>query len=399
MIELLFFTSQYPYGTSETFIENEIEHLSKAFDKVYVFPLTKVDGIRDTPSNVEVINIVPSYNRKEVFRKDFILFLKIIASDFFQGNLFNNEYKNTISRLLQLFSKSYQLERWLEQNDIENPFFYTYWFEDWATILSILKNKGIVNLFISRAHGFDIYEDRHFGNYIPFRRFQLKKINNLYCASRPSMEYMQKRYSKYSNKIKYSHLGVPRRGDNIIIDSEELLIVSCSNIIPLKRVCKISEALEYVNVKIKWIHFGDGEDSNMLKEYIKSLGSNISVSLKGRISNQELMRFYTEKSIDLFIHLSKTEGGVPVSIQEVVSFGIPVFATDAGGTKEIVNEQTGKLYPNNIDVKKLAFDIENFKSSKYSTEGFRKGVRAYWKENFDACENYNEFIYKVKNEK
>ena len=46
--------------------------------------------------------------------------------------------------------------------------------------------------------------------------------------------------------------------------------------------------------------------------------------------------------IDLFINTSSSEG-VPVSIMEALSVGIPIIATDVGGTKEIVTKTTARI--------------------------------------------------------
>lgn len=51
---------------------------------------------------------------------------------------------------------------------------------------------------------------------------------------------------------------------------------------------------------------------------------------------------------DLFVNMSLSEG-IPVSIMEAISFGIPIIATNVGGNAEIVNDETGVLIPVNID--------------------------------------------------
>jgi glycosyltransferase involved in cell wall biosynthesis len=45
---------------------------------------------------------------------------------------------------------------------------------------------------------------------------------------------------------------------------------------------------------------------------------------------------------------------------EAMSAGIPVFATNVGGTKEIVNSDNGTLLPANIDPDFLAEQITNY---------------------------------------
>ena len=53
-------------------------------------------------------------------------------------------------------------------------------------------------------------------------------------------------------------------------------IVSCSNIIPLKRVNLIVGALGKLNKKrpdldIEWIHFGDGEEKDVIEKMAKTV--------------------------------------------------------------------------------------------------------------------------------
>ena len=48
----------------------------------------------------------------------------------------------------------------------------------------------------------------------------------------------------------------------------------------------------------------------------------------------------------MFINLSSSEG-IPVSIMEAQSFGIPVIATNVGGSGEIVVSETGVLVDEN----------------------------------------------------
>ena len=44
MKQLIFFTESFPYGKGESFIENEIEYLSREFDRIYILPKTSSTG-------------------------------------------------------------------------------------------------------------------------------------------------------------------------------------------------------------------------------------------------------------------------------------------------------------------------------------------------------------------
>ena len=97
--------------------------------------------------------------------------------------------------------------------------------------------------------------------------------------------------------------------------------------------------------------------------------------------------------VNLFINVSELEG-IPVSLMEAISFGIPIIGCDICGVPEIVNEQTGLLLEKDFDVKEAAAKIELFLGSKASDINFRKGVKLFWNENFNADKNYPEFINK-----
>ena len=77
----------------------------------------------------------------------------------------------------------------------------------------------------------------------------------------------------------------------------------------------------------------------------------------GAIQNVEVYKYYNEHCADLFINVSSSEG-LPVSIMEAISFGIPVIATDVGGTGEIVkNGISGFLINRDFETVELAKKI------------------------------------------
>lgn len=74
------------------------------------------------------------------------------------------------------------------------------------------------------------------------------------------------------------------------------------------------------------------------------LRDNIQYEFKGNVSNTELMKQYQDKNYYVFVNVSSSEG-IPVSIMEATSFGIPCIATDAGGTKEIIRDGEAHTSP------------------------------------------------------
>jgi glycosyltransferase involved in cell wall biosynthesis len=194
------------------------------------------------------------------------------------------------------------------------------------------------------------------------------------------------------NKFVLSRLGISNNVELTYIERDYFVICSCSGLIPLKRVHLIAEALFRVKeIRIHWVHIGDGPELEKLKMMIGKLSENISVELKGSIPNSAIYALYNEIKPDLFINVSSTEG-VPVSIMEAMSFGIPVLATDVGGTSEIVNEYNGLLLEEDITSSDLS---EIITSALHQPEKLKlKGNKAHqkWKQEFNAESNYLALI-------
>jgi len=392
---LYFFTSAYPYGTGETFIENEIELLSRQFEQVLIIPgrLAKDEKHRAIPANAKVMEVASLVS--EMSFSERIKFGQFIVNELVKHPIVTETYRYRLAYFKQLFSRYINLKRYLKANEKENAVFYTFWFEDWATVLGLLKREKTILSFVSRAHGYDIYEERRADGFIPFRNLQLKWVDKIYCASKASMNYLHKRYPQFKTKILYAYLGVNDRGINPVSESDIFTIVSVSNIIPIKRVELVAEILSFLKIKIRWIHFGDGEGEKELRYKISTLPKNIKAVLMGRLSNQEVLDFYKTNSVDLIINVSETEG-LPVSIMEAISFGIPAIATNAGGTSEIINQQTGVLLDIDFDPAKAAKKIELILMENARKESFRMGIKEFWKENFDAEKNYTGFVKRIK---
>jgi colanic acid/amylovoran biosynthesis glycosyltransferase len=129
-----------------------------------------------------------------------------------------------------------------------------------------------------------------------------------------------------------------------------------------------------------------------LADEILGKKKNIRFEFRGYVPIDEIYKYYSSSHIDLFLNTSFTEG-VPVSIMEAQSFGIPVIATDVGGVSEIVTEGTGFLLPADFMPEDLAARIIHFmKMNSAEKSILRERVLSNWNQKFNATENYPEFI-------
>ncbi len=395
---LCLFTTAYPYGKQvETFIDSELDTMGTLFEKVYIFPSFFDDAyVRPLPSNFEIVRLDQNWGHhsKRIFYSNIFLIFKILFFEFlftkvktqFFRNLF--KYKNTLVHSIFI---SESLANFVDEKEISNPLYYSYWLNEWTITLGILKEKNKISHFISRAHGFDIYEERRADKVIPFRYLQLKMVDCVFSVSQRGCNYL-KGLNLFPQKITCSYLGVSDRGINPFDESQIFTIVSCSNLMPLKRVHLIIEILRKIKFPVSWVHFGDG-DGNLLEEFKANasiLPENIKYNFMGHVPNSDVLDFYKKTSVNLFVLLSESEG-LPMSLIEASSFGIPLLATDVGGVSEIVNERTGILVPPKIDIEDVVLKIDDFRKGRYNTNEFRQGVKLFWAENFNDSDNYNNF--------
>jgi glycosyltransferase involved in cell wall biosynthesis len=218
--------------------------------------------------------------------------------------------------------------------------------------------------------------------------------------SKHGEKYLINKFPVYNSKYEVSRLGVmPHEEYNSFNKNRSLNILSCSRLSKVKRVGLIIEALKNMNINVNWTHIGDGDLKDKLLKKCEELPKNIKWNFVGNISNEDVFEYYKCHPIDLFINVSESEG-IPVSIMEAMSFGIPVIATKVGGNIEIVNDKNGFLLDKHFNIEELQNVLLKYKSMDYK-DIMIKRKKAYieWDKKFNAITNFNEFynsLYKLE---
>lgn len=115
--------------------------------------------------------------------------------------------------------------------------------------------------------------------------------------------------------------------------------------------------IKEVNPSIKIIIIGEGVLYNKLYNRIIKLGLEKDIFLVGALKNS----YKYLKAFDLFTLPSRYEG-LSISLLEAIYAGIPILASDVGGNKEIVNNDSRQLYEfDNINdyVDKLSYLVKH----------------------------------------
>lgn len=400
---LILLTNNFPKsnGAEGVFLRDELKEAIKYFDKIYIVP---VDTGFNTKANIpnEKITFIDLNEFSNKFNNFFSAFARI--SLLLSAILY--AFKKKKINFLNLKSLSYEfayLKQILKlQSSFENflstlssgtLYAYSFWFDIWPIILSKPRLKNKFQNVISRAHGFDIFPEQQKYKFDPFFRVKLKGVNLVSSVSLKGKLTLQIAAPNYKNKFVTMNLGVNQNTEKVkVVDAQKLLIVSCSNITKIKRVFLIPEILKNLTVDYTWVHFGGGVEEDILLLNNSITRNKVNAELKGYISNTELLKFYNENVINLFINVSASEG-IPFSIMEAMSFGIPCMATDVGGNTEIVDTNNGFIIPENFDPKTVAGYINEFSLDLQNA----KRTQAYncWKEKFNAEKNYKNFYHRL----
>lgn len=445
MADVVLFTNTFPYGVGETFLEDEIPLLSEAFDRVIVYPLHMPDnpisngysrGDRIAPYNFEVRPPLLDFDNKNRWKlltkglfcmswaRGFSYELIRIFRNFLKGGKdagVKERFKD-LRNSLWIFCNYTLLLRAMLANrkalrairaDLDRVAYF-YWGDKSAMLIPYLKQSVAPGStkFVARFHGSDLYENAK--GFLPYRRKIFKSLDYAIAISQNGAEYIRSNYAQWlhsQDALKIFPLGsmnpmpVP-----IMQHTRKFRIMSCSNVIPLKRVGMIAEALQQLGKNmstllelssqsingIEWVHFGDGPLLGEVKSKCNGLPSFMKVIFMGQQPHENVMDYYVRNRVDLLVQVSTSEG-VPVSIMEAMSFGTPVVATNVGGVSEIVNNINGTLLDRNLSVKNLADAIYSYLNmDEATTDVKRQAAFSTWQENWNGTSNYTAFAEFLK---
>jgi colanic acid/amylovoran biosynthesis glycosyltransferase len=389
---------------SESFLVNELNEIAPRFTRVVVITAQKSNNITHTYEIIRSKNtdfILPCilHSMKKLFSKEVFEELldrkKMRVKPGLQSLVYNWMLTWMIEKRLSLYLKKI----W----NGEKIILYSYWLNAYAYFVANVKKRSPQILAISRAHGFEI---RDFNDYIPFRKTIDTCLDKIIFIS----DYTKKEYESIMQGIakkeraeqRVMHLGVKnlrQPATEVLTQHRILNIVSCSGIHRLKRLDLIIDSLAEVSdgIILNWTHLGSGSEYEMMLYYAKKklIKSNITFTFKGQLSNLDILKYYENNHVDIFINTSDYEG-IPVSIMEAMSYGIPCIARNVGGNSEIVvNQISGILLPEEASALLIANAIMDFYSQMINAPQYHLSLRLstykYWADNFNAINNYDAF--------
>ena len=402
---LILLCDNYPLSAGEFFIDDEMRVIAPKFDKVLIYTASADSGEnlnRFVPDNAEVI----SFSRQKLEGGKLKSILRIFKSMFVAELFFAlrklpvKQWLSAIKILYVEIHRATNLKKDLlglckaKNLNPSDCVFYSYWHDYKALTLAMLRKENKSLKCVARAHRWDVFADKNTIPYLPFKSFIINNLSQTYSISDAGKSYFEHYLNRnLDNKVVVSRLGkFNGRQPNMNKQPNSVLICSCSELISVKHVDKIIEVISHSQTKnIRWVHFGDGPLRAELEQLAQEKLPNVQYEFRGIVANDKILDFYAENHVDLFINLSASEG-IPVSIMEALSAGIPVVATNVGGTPEIVKQQNGFLVDADFNVEDVAKIVDDYLAMSNDIHlKYRLNAYNFWYKNYEAGRNYGVF--------
>lgn len=403
---MLMITSLYPFGQGEAFVAAELEHVSRCFGGIELVPIFYYAGA-EARQERHPVNLAYADKRWGVLRALHVagaLLRGLVryhwAADF--GFILSHDRKlDNLKEFVRAVYRARMFESFLASRARkgEDPVdvIYSYWLlPEILGAIQFRKATGGAMRIVTRAHGGDLYEDRKAGGYAGLRRYIVEGIDDVYCISEHGRRYLAQCFPALAAKFHINRLGVDDPGYlNRQPGAGPLEIVSCAFVVSGKRLHLIVDAIAWMldadpALQLRWTHVGDGPLLDEVRAYAaRRLGARAQAVFKGYLTQAELRMLYRDEAFDVIVNVSDNEG-IPVSLMEASSTGIPMVATDVGGNAEIVNASNGVLIPADADTATIAAAIRRF-GDRGAARAYRQAARLSWEARFNAATNYGLF--------
>lgn len=404
MKNVLFITTSFPYPPGEQFIEDELCYWSADKDlSLSILPLLAKGVPRAVPENVQIdLGLARKNSRSlKAFNHLLALFSKYYWMELLQayslGRLSLPVARDCLRAVADMLRYKVALASIVEK--INGPvYIYSYWNNSASFAAALLRERGVVCKLFSRLHGYDLYEQRTKNNYHPLKRGLLGRFDKLLPVSAQGGRYLQDVYGLKIEKIQVLPLGVSVPRAKAHTSAEGCLnIISVSFCVSVKRIDKLVDAIGLLSqrcprLQIDWVHIGGGAMFDEIKALAERVltEQNIKWRFVGNLDKSKVLEFYQSSPVDVLVNSSDSEG-VPVSIMEAMSFGVPAIAPDVGGVSELVDPNVGFLLPESPTSQQIA-DCLLLVKDKCKDSRIRHAARLKIVELYNADVNHQKLV-------
>ena len=389
--KLILLTYDFPFGRSEkTFLSYELLKLSENFDSIEIINQKKIYEESILNQNLKNIKINTEFSGRLTLTNYFIIFIKYVIFDrifwseigsiLFKRKFFK-KLKMCVSEIILSFILfNYFMER---KSNLDGLIFYSFWSNHSLISFFRLKNKLTNSKFVARALGSDLNGYLENDDYVPFKKIKFLELDKLILLG----DYQKKKLENIplnKKSIEISPLGIKLQKEiktnNL---NEDIVFLSCGNLIKIKNNFLMIDFLKRFSLKIgkkvNFILIGDGILKNKIE--LELLKSKNQINFKYYSYVENFVDFVKQSKTNFFLNFSSQEG-MPFTVMETMSLGIPTIASN--------------IDPNNFLVREngYLFDLKNYNSSIEKIINEIQSDIHNKKLYFEKCKNSYNFINK-----
>ena len=275
-----------------------------------------------------------------------------------------------------------------------------------TTIANIFLKKKIIRKIVGdpvweRAYSkakisesFDEFQVKNYGFSISLqkkvRSFSIKKSDIVVTPSKHLKNFILN--LGFKNKIEIINNGVfiPEENTNIFTN-DQINITIVSRLVSHKNIKKIIRAISDLNDPLIYLNIiGDGPELNQLQKISLESNNKDNIIFHGKLNRDDINHIFLKS--DIYIQASNYEG-LPHSLLEAMSYGIPVLCTPVGECKEILgNEDRGYILDLPVSKNNIKSKISEIIGEKNIAN--KKGERGkdFINENYNLTNSFN--LYK-----
>ena len=275
-----------------------------------------------------------------------------------------------------------------------------------TTIANIFLKKKIIRKIVGdpvweRAYSkakisesFDEFQVKNYGFSISLqkkvRSFSIKKSDIVVTPSKHLKNFILN--LGFKNKIEIINNGVfiPEENTNIFTN-DQINITIVSRLVSHKNIKKIIRAISDLNDPLIYLNIiGDGPELNQLQKISLESNNKDNIIFHGKLNRDDINHIFLKS--DIYIQASNYEG-LPHSLLEAMSYGIPVLCTPVGECKEILgNEDRGYILDLPVSKNNIKSKINEIISEKNIAN--KKGERGkdFINEKYNLTNSFN--LYK-----
>jgi colanic acid/amylovoran biosynthesis glycosyltransferase len=360
-VKIFYVTATFPYGAGEEFLAAEIDALSQSVESLLVVPLHPRGNLKDTWLETESVRS----KGKKLFSADvlagFLAYLALKPLRVLRAIAFllrHSRPNKKFIKNLTVIPKAAWLARMASKNDISH--IHVHWGGTTSSMVMLSCLMSGVPWSLT-CHRWDIYEN----NLLAVKSKAGKFIR--FISRRGAKDSLQ--YGVAEEKISVIPMGVAVEGSPPVrtFEGEFLRVMCAANLIEVKGHKYLLKALSILKedgLKVRLSIAGVGPLFESLRHMVVDLNLAEEVNFLGQIAHSELMEMYRLGSVDLFVLPSieldpVNHEGVPVSLMEAMSFGIPCISTKTGSIQELLTDEFNNTVPQQ-DAEAIAEKIKLF---------------------------------------